>query len=111
MGKAEQERPSSPSRTLGPDEILSASYSQMRRAERAPRELVYRSEMLKWRMRALLGHGGHAPGWAALGGGEKPFQRRGSRVLCRPLPFSLPFIYPSAWKVNSRKSPQSSTDS
>jgi hypothetical protein len=22
-------------------------------------------------------------------------------VLCRPLPFSLPFIHPSAWKVNS----------
>jgi hypothetical protein len=32
------------------DGILSASSSKMREAERAPREAVYRAEMLKWRI-------------------------------------------------------------
>ena len=32
------------------DEILSASSFQMREAERAPREAVYKAEMLKWRI-------------------------------------------------------------
>jgi hypothetical protein len=35
---------------LRADEILSASSSQMREAERAPREAVYKAEMLKWRI-------------------------------------------------------------
>jgi hypothetical protein len=32
------------------DEILSASSSQMREAECAPREALYRAEVLKWRI-------------------------------------------------------------
>jgi hypothetical protein len=32
------------------EEVLSASSSQMREAERAPREAVYKAEMLKWRI-------------------------------------------------------------
>ena len=32
------------------DEILSASSCQVRKAERAPREAIYRSEVLKWRI-------------------------------------------------------------
>ena len=48
-GKAEQElRALQAARRA--DEILSASSSQMRRAEREPREAVYRAEMLKWRI-------------------------------------------------------------
>jgi hypothetical protein len=48
-GKAEQElRALQAARRA--DEILSASSSQMRRAERGPREAVYRAEMLKWRI-------------------------------------------------------------
>jgi hypothetical protein len=49
MGKAEQERRAQQAARRA-DEILSASSSQMRRAERAPREALYRAEMLKWRM-------------------------------------------------------------
>jgi hypothetical protein len=48
-GKADQERRAQQAARRA-DEILSASYSQMRRAERAPRKAVYRSEMLKWRI-------------------------------------------------------------
>ena len=48
-GKAEQERRAQQAARRA-DEILSASYSQMRRAEREPREAVYRAEMLKWRI-------------------------------------------------------------
>jgi hypothetical protein len=48
-GKAEQERRAHQAARRA-DEIMSASYSQMRKAERAPRETVYRAEMLKWRI-------------------------------------------------------------
>jgi hypothetical protein len=48
-GKAEQERRAQQAARRA-DEILSASSSQMRRAERAPREAVYRAEMLEWRI-------------------------------------------------------------
>jgi len=47
--KAEQERRAQQAARRA-DEIMSASYSQMRRAERPPREAVYRAEMLKWRI-------------------------------------------------------------
>jgi len=48
-GKAEQERrPQQATRRA--DEILSASERRMRRAEREPREALYRAEMLKWRI-------------------------------------------------------------
>ena len=47
--KAEQERRALQAARRA-DKILSASSSQMRRAERAPREAVYRAEMLKWRI-------------------------------------------------------------
>jgi len=53
------------------DEILSESSSQMRKAERAPREAVYRAEVLKWRieggslrpwwLRSLAGRGWRMP--------------------------------------------------
>ena len=48
-GKAEQERRAQQAACRA-DEILSASSSQMRKAERAPREALYRAEMLKWRI-------------------------------------------------------------
>jgi hypothetical protein len=48
-GKAEQERRAQQAARRA-DEIWSASSSQMRKAERAPREAVYRAEMLKWRI-------------------------------------------------------------
>ena len=48
-GKAEQERRALQAARRA-DEIWNASYSQMRRAEREPREAVYRAEMLKWRI-------------------------------------------------------------
>jgi hypothetical protein len=41
------------------EEILSASSSQMRKAERAPREALYRAEVLKWRIEG----GGLRPRW------------------------------------------------
>jgi hypothetical protein len=48
-GKAEQERRAQQAARRA-EEIWSASSSQMRRAERAPREALYRAEMLKWRI-------------------------------------------------------------
>jgi hypothetical protein len=48
-GKAEQERRAQRAACRA-EEIWSASSSQMRRAERAPREAHYRTEMLKWRI-------------------------------------------------------------
>ena len=48
-GKAEQERRALQAARRA-EKILSASSSQMRRAERKPREADYRSEMLKWRI-------------------------------------------------------------
>lgn len=48
-GKAEQERRAQQAARRA-DEILSASSSQMREAERASREALYRAEMLRWRI-------------------------------------------------------------
>jgi hypothetical protein len=48
-GKAEQERRAHQAARRA-DEIMSASYSKMRKAERAPREADYRAEMLKWQI-------------------------------------------------------------
>jgi hypothetical protein len=48
-GKAEQERRAQQAARRA-DEIMSASYSRMRKAERAPKETLYRAEMLKWRI-------------------------------------------------------------
>ena len=48
-GKAEQERRAQQAARRA-DGILSASSSKMREAERAPREALYRAEMLKWRI-------------------------------------------------------------
>ena len=56
--KAEQERRAAEAGRRA-DGILSASSSQMRKAERAPRECVYRTEMLKWRIEG----GGLRPRW------------------------------------------------
>jgi hypothetical protein len=49
IGKAEQERRAQQAARRA-DEIWSASSSQMRKAEREPREAVYRAAMLKWRI-------------------------------------------------------------
>jgi hypothetical protein len=59
-GKAEQERRAQQAARRA-EEVWSASYSKMRRAERAPREAVYRAEMLKWRIE---------------GGGLRPWRQR-----------------------------------
>ena len=60
-GKAEQERRALQA-VRRAEEVWSSSFSTMRRAERAPREALYRAEMLKWRIEeAVLDHGGHAP--------------------------------------------------
>jgi hypothetical protein len=48
-GKAEQERRAQQAACRA-EEIWGASSSQMRKAERAPREALYRAEMLKWRI-------------------------------------------------------------
>ena len=48
-GKAEQERRALQAARRA-DEILSASSSQMRTAEREPREVLYRAKMLEWRI-------------------------------------------------------------
>ena len=47
--KAEQERRAQQAARRA-EEILSASSSRMREAERAPREAAYGAEMLKWRI-------------------------------------------------------------
>jgi hypothetical protein len=76
--KAEQERRAHQAAHRA-DEIMSASYSQMRKAERAPREALYRAEMLKWRIEG----GGlrpRRPRSLELGGARrrrKPFQTKG----------------------------------
>ena len=60
-GKAERERRAQQAARRA-DEIWSASYARMRKAERAPREALYRAEMLKWRIEGGgLDHGGRAP--------------------------------------------------
>jgi hypothetical protein len=56
-GKAEQERRAQQAARRA-DEILRASSSQMRKAERAPMEALYKAEMLKWR---IEGSGGLRP--------------------------------------------------
>jgi len=48
-GKAEQERRAQQAARRA-QEILSVSSSKMRKAERVPREALYRAEMLKWRI-------------------------------------------------------------
>jgi hypothetical protein len=48
-GKAEQERRAHQAARRA-EGVWSASYSKMRRAERGPREAVYKAEMLKWRI-------------------------------------------------------------
>ena len=48
-GKAEQERRALQAARRA-EEVWSASSSRMRKAERAPREALYRAEMLKWRI-------------------------------------------------------------
>jgi hypothetical protein len=55
-GKAEQERRAQQAARRA-EQIWSASSSQMRRVERAPREAVYKAEMLKWSIEG----GGHRP--------------------------------------------------
>jgi hypothetical protein len=47
--KAEQEQRAQQAARRA-DEVLRASSSKMREAERTPREAVYRAEMLKWRI-------------------------------------------------------------
>jgi hypothetical protein len=76
-GKAEQERRAQQAARRA-DEIMSASYSQMRRAERAPREAVYRAEMLKWQIEGGLRP--RRPRSLELGAARrrrKPFQTKG----------------------------------
>jgi len=48
-GKAAQERRAHQAARRA-ERIWSASYSQMRRVERVPREAAYRAEMLEWRI-------------------------------------------------------------
>jgi hypothetical protein len=74
-GKAGQERRAQQAACRA-EEILSASSTQMRKAERAPREALYRAEMLKWRIEG----GGlrpRRPRSLELGGRRKPFQTKG----------------------------------
>ena len=77
-GKAEQERRAHQAARRAED-VWSASYSKMRRVERAPREADYRAEMLKWRI-----EGGalrpRRPRSLELGAARrrgKPFQTKG----------------------------------
>ena len=48
-GKAEQERRALQA-AYRAEEVWSSSSSKMRRAERAPREALYRAKMLEWRI-------------------------------------------------------------
>ena len=78
MGKAEQERRAQQAACRA-DEILSASYSKMRKAERAPTEAVYRAEMLKWQIEGR-GLRPRRPRSLELGAARrrgKPFQTKG----------------------------------
>jgi hypothetical protein len=101
VGKAEQERRAQQAACRA-DEIWSVSSSQMRKAERVPREALYRAEMLKWRIEG----GGlrpRRPRSLELGGARrKPFLTR-SLSYCTPLPLSLPSIHPRAWQGLSPK--------
>ena len=77
-GKAEQERRALQAARRA-EEVWSASYSKMRKVERAPREAVYRAEMLEWTIEG----GGlrpRRPRSLELGGARrrrKPFQTKG----------------------------------
>jgi hypothetical protein len=77
-GKAEQERRAHQAARRA-EEVWSASSLKMRKAERGPREAVYRAEMLKWRIEG----GGLGPRWPRsleLDGARrrrKPFQAKG----------------------------------
>jgi hypothetical protein len=77
-GKAEQERRALQAARRA-EEVWSASYSKMRKAERAPREALYKAEILKWRIEG----GGlrpRRPRSLELGGARrrrKPFQTKG----------------------------------
>jgi hypothetical protein len=76
-GKAEQERRAHQAARRA-EEVWSASSSQMRKAERAPREAVYRAEMLKWRIEGGLRP--RRPRSLELGAARrrrKPFQTKG----------------------------------
>ena len=77
-GKTEQERRALLAARRA-DEIMSASSSRMRKAERAPREAVYRAEMLKWRIEGR-GLRPRRPRSLELGGArrrQKPFETKG----------------------------------
>ena len=75
--KAEQERRAQQAARRA-QEILRASSSKMRKAERGPREVVYRAEMLKWRIEGST-LSPRRPRSLELGAKRrpKPFQRRG----------------------------------
>ena len=49
-GKAEQQERRAQQAARRAEAVWSSSSSKMRRAERAPREALYRAEMLKWRI-------------------------------------------------------------
>jgi hypothetical protein len=74
MGKAEQERRALQAARRA-ERIWSASSSQMRRAEREPREAVYRSEMLKWRIEG----GGLRPRRQRISELEAALEKRGAK--------------------------------
>jgi hypothetical protein len=77
-GKVEQERRAHQAARRA-EEVWSASYSKMRKAERGPREAVYRAEMLKWRIEGR-GLRPRRPRSLELGGArrrQKPFQTKG----------------------------------
>ena len=75
--KAEQERRAQQAARRA-EEILSVSSSKMRKAERGPREAVYRAEMLKWRIEGSSLRP-RRPRSLELGAKSrhKPFQSRG----------------------------------
>ena len=81
-GKAEQERRALQAECRA-EEVWSSSSSKMRRAERAPREALYKADMLKWRIEgSVLAQGVHARCWVG-GARGKPFQNTGLGH-CRP---------------------------
>src|SRR5215217_793541 len=76
-GKAGQERRAQQAARRA-EEVWSASSSKMRKAERAPREAVYKAETLKWRMEGG-GLSPRRPRSPELGARRrrKPFQTKG----------------------------------
>jgi hypothetical protein len=77
-GKTEQERRAQQAARRA-DEIMNASSSRMRKAEREPREAVYRAEMLKWRIegRGLRPRRQRSLELGAARRRRKPFQTKG----------------------------------